>query len=699
MPERRDSGAALMGRESLLLGAVLIATAVVYLRCLGNGFVFDDDRLIVTNRYIKDWPFLWRSFRYDFWWFRDPRHLPCSRFYRPVADLWLALNYHLFGFDTFGWHAAMVAVHLVTVFLVFKVSRRLAGDSAVALVAALLFGLLPLHAEDVVWPSAIGHLLGGAFEMAAFYLFITPRVTGNLDRPAALLFYAAALLSIESAVMFPLLAASYVVMLETPDATPARSWRRDLLGRDLRRALVRVTPFAIETVLYLIVRAAVLGTDRRILLGRMTMSHLLMTAPSVIAAYLGLLMMPWFANPAHRVFPVRSFASLQFGLAALALAVVAGASLPALRRSPRARLYLFCAVWIAITIAPAMNLPGIRADLLVQDRYLYLPSIASCLLIADLAVRFDRRRAYASKLVWSGGAAVAAAFALSLWNVQRFWHDDLTFAAHCIEVFPEASMYHSIHENILVAGGDFRGAASECDKWLDPNGQPLWSDPGNLILCGTVHAKLGLTAQAALEIARGLTIKPDSDPAGYITLARLYETQGDSAAAERTLRTLLARDPDPPAEAYLKLAELYDAQGRSQESDALLKRAESTPDGAETASLLRAQLKMKHGDAGGAEMILRQLGARYPSDQRVWTMLGLLLADENRGEESLRALARAQQLSPADPEPHFFAARVLHAMGRDRDALQQCRHALGLAPGYDQARALRDEILRNPARG
>jgi len=88
MPERRDSGAALTGRKSLLLGAVLIATAVVYLRCLGNGFVFDDDNMVIGNHFIGQWSFLWRSLSRDSWWFMDPAHRPVGPYYRPLQDVW-----------------------------------------------------------------------------------------------------------------------------------------------------------------------------------------------------------------------------------------------------------------------------------------------------------------------------------------------------------------------------------------------------------------------------------------------------------------------------------------------------------------------------------------------------------------------------------------------------------------------------------
>ena len=87
-PLRSGAWGALRKNESLLVGAIAAITALVYLRCLGNGYVFDDHEMIIANRYIGDWSFLWKALVNDSWWFRDPTHLPQSHYYRPLQDIW-----------------------------------------------------------------------------------------------------------------------------------------------------------------------------------------------------------------------------------------------------------------------------------------------------------------------------------------------------------------------------------------------------------------------------------------------------------------------------------------------------------------------------------------------------------------------------------------------------------------------------------
>src|SRR5271157_2067734 len=201
-------------RRKIMVDGVLTLTMLVYLRCLGNGFVFDDHEMIVLNRYIGQWSFLWKSMVNDSWWFRDPLHLPQSSYYRPLQDIWLAIHYQLFGLTPGGWYATMVVLHLTAVWLVFKIAARLADDWRAAMLAALLFGLIPVHAEAIVWPTAIPLPLSATLELAAFYLFITRDVAGRRNWTLAMLLYAGALFSHESAVAFPGLIAMYVFILE-----------------------------------------------------------------------------------------------------------------------------------------------------------------------------------------------------------------------------------------------------------------------------------------------------------------------------------------------------------------------------------------------------------------------------------------------------------------------------------------------------
>ena len=642
-------------RLTLMLDGVLLLTMLVYIRCLGNGFVFDDHEMIVINRYVGQWSFLWKSLVNDSWWFRDPLHLPQSSYYRPLQDIWLGIHYQLFGLVPGGWHATMIALHLAAVWMTFKIASRMTGDWRTAILAAGLFGLLPIHAEAVVWPTAIPLPLSAVLELAAFYLFIARRDAARASGywAGAMALYAGALFSHESAVVFPAIVAVYVFLIETP-ARPDGEPRPDTSAARARHSLIAAAPFAAETLAYLIVRYLVLGfINRRNPVNHATIVQVLMTIPPALAIYLGLLAMPWFAGPSHRLTMVTGPSSAEFWLGVLMLAIAAGGFFWLVRIDPRRRLYLFCAAWIAIAIAPMMNLGGLFQQGLIQDRYLYMASFGWCLMAADVAVRYAGRSGSARRVVLGVSGALALSYSIALWHVQRFWHDEVALFSRCIEEFPESAIWHNRLGMALQERGELVPAERELSASLrlDPG------DGATLYDLGLLHARLGRLSQAASEVAGGLKLVPHAPAMAYVSLAQIYESAGDRAQGEATL-----------------------------------KYAESLPGGVEAVGLGQADTRIEQGDNAGAEQILRGLAARFPGDQTVWATLGTALFAQNRNDDALDAFGRSLSLAPDDPQVRLYAARTLHKLGRNGEAFEQCRLALSVDPGNAAARALMSEI-------
>jgi tetratricopeptide (TPR) repeat protein len=650
--------------DAVALAGVLLATLVVYLRCLSNGFVFDDHEMIVANRFIGDWSFFWKSIVNDSWWFRDPLHLPQSSYYRPLQDIWLGLNYRLFGLQPPGWHATMVLLHLLAVVLVFKVASILTGHRLSGLLAALLFGLFPAHAEAVVWPAAIPEPMAGLFELAAFYFFIRRAGVPGSNTAWALMLFAAALLSHESAIAFPGLIAVYVLIFDDAASIPPPKGNAPgppaLAGR-LGKAIVRTAPFVAVTLGYLALRLWVLGfISRPNPESHATIAQVLMTIPAVAANYLTVLALPWMAGPSHRVDFVRSAGSPDFYLPLAALGLLAAALVLILKHSSRRRLYIFCAAWTIIGLAPVMNLGGLFHEALVQDRYLYLPSIGLCLALADLAVGFASGNAARRTPVAIGVAAVALTYAVTLWGTQHFWHDEVTLFSRCVELYPDSAIYH----NRLGMAYQERGNLVAAERELATSLALSPDDGVTLYDLGLVHQRLGRNDEAAKEMARGLALLPNA-----------------------------------PADAYVNAARLYDAIGQARESEAAFKRAEALPGGMRAAALARARIKLAHQDGAGAERVVRAALERAPDDLDLIVALGGALGTQRRYEEALAEYRRAIALAPSDPALRFLTAFTLHNLGRDEDALVQCRVILAASPGDANARWLMQQIQKSTSKG
>jgi len=189
--------------SSSKIGILLLVTGFAYLPGLLNGFVFDDNILLLpVNAY----------------WGADLLKIvsiPVNKFeYLPVRDFSLVIDAWLWGRNPFGFHLSSLLYYLITVWLVFVTSRQLAqcagSDRAeqLALMTAAIFALHPLNSEAVYFISARNNILAMLFLLLSLAGFLSGR---NL---LSLLTFSLALFSKASAVFFPL--ALLVILLTLP---------------------------------------------------------------------------------------------------------------------------------------------------------------------------------------------------------------------------------------------------------------------------------------------------------------------------------------------------------------------------------------------------------------------------------------------------------------------------------------------------
>jgi Flp pilus assembly protein TadD len=605
-----SSGAPSSRLAKLLLDTpifALLLTLLTYLRCVGNQFVFDDKDMIVRNAFIGRWSMIWKSFVSDSWWFLDPLNPPHSAYYRPLQDVWLSLNYHLFGFAPAGWHLSVVALHLVVVWLVFEVARDLSASRWTPAVAATLFGLMPIHAQAVVWATAVPLPMSAAFELLALRYFI--RSDHSIDRSSlvSVFFYGLALLSHESAAAFPLIIVAYGVTL-APERDP------QLRGASFReaavRAAVRSWPFFALLAGYLIWRFSVLGSSvfgtRREVMVPMTWVQLVLTLPEVLALYLQMLLIPWKAGPTHPMEVVPRITSRKFYLPLLLIAGVALVAVALLRKSPRRRLYLFCAAWMGIALLPMLNLRILQAE----DRYLYMSSVAWCVMVADLAVSGFAAASLPIAVAATAGGAVVILEATFLFHVEKFWHDNFALFSECTRLSPDAWYYHDRLAGELFERHDFAGAEREylTSQRINPNGVIAFLN------LASVRGKLGETADAVKDLRHAF----------------------DLMAPYKAAPSL-----------YVELATTADLLGAGDLRDAAFKRALGLRGGADAVDIGRAMLMLDHGDVYGAQDRLQSALARSPDNIQAWALLGATLAREGKTSEAINAYKQALTLEPS----------------------------------------------------
>lgn len=467
-----------------MLATILVATALVYMPSVGYGWVYDDKAQIVQAKDLHSLAGIGKSFIYDIWWFRDPTDLPQSSYYRPLQATWIALNWMTLGNHPAAWHLEKIVVELIGVMLCFRLAQLITRRTIIALVTAAIFGLLRANVEAVVWVSAIPEPMSAIFEMGALCCLINRKPGPGLSRGMvfALMLYAGALLSHETAVLFWLVIAAYAYLIE-----------RKRAGESIRIA----APFILLAILYLCARLNALGIVA--FAGRPDTVHpavafgwekpfpphglldIIRTLPVAIMFYLGVLAIPGMGGPAHDVQWVTAM-NTNAVISAGALVLLATVAIILIRRSPDWRLYLFCAAWSIVAIAPAMSLKALTE--LVQDRLLYAPSFGWSLAISIAAIRI-------AAIGWRARTIVAGA--ISLWlianaaaivRVERYWHDDVTFFSRCIAIDPDNAEYLRGLVEILNEQGDPTSAMNMIRNAVN-------RDPDNVYLHGKLAAQYG----------------------------------------------------------------------------------------------------------------------------------------------------------------------------------------------------------------
>jgi tetratricopeptide (TPR) repeat protein len=175
---------------------LLVATTLAYLNALGAAFQFDDYNIIVDNPNVHS---------LAAWW----RHLFTLR---PLLKLGYALNWSS-GLGAVGFHAVNLLLHLANVALLWHLSAhfpRPAGWSPeqtrqARLLLLLLFALEPVQTEAVTYVSGRSMSQMALFALAGLLLWLRAEANMTSRRGAALLCFAAAVLSKEVALAAPLL--------------------------------------------------------------------------------------------------------------------------------------------------------------------------------------------------------------------------------------------------------------------------------------------------------------------------------------------------------------------------------------------------------------------------------------------------------------------------------------------------------------
>jgi protein O-mannosyl-transferase len=571
---------------------ILATTVLAYANSLSGAFVFDDTKQIAGNPALRSWGNILRAFTSDVWSFQRgtlSKDIP-PPYYRPLFTAYLTLNYKLLGLWEPGWHLMNLLVHCGASVLVFFLIKRLSGDRLIATLAALIFGLHPVHVESVSWISGIPDPLAALFYVPSLIWYVRYRTGGNKKFLfASLIAYGLSALCKETPLALPLV--FMVWELTRSKATQSLSAR----GREI---IPQMIPFAVVAGAYLAVRFSVLGrlSWKHPFMAQVPDSAIWMTVPYVFVSYLRHLVAPFYLSLIYGTSFITSAADPKFLLPFGLVAALIGLLWTYRQRLNRQ-------VWIALALLvapllPVLNLKVFHYEYIIQDRYLYLPSIGFCYLIAMALLRLSRTRKQLATVL---ALMIILAFGVGTFAQNRVWHSAVSLWQRAVYYSPDS---WSTHYNLGLAYlnlSQYQAAVDELAqaRRLNPTeptvlnnlslahaaeGDTLGAieiERAALALDPTLieaHNNLGAFLferkqfnNARLEFIEVLAHDPSSISARF-NLARTLAAMGEHQPAIREFETVLGQQPND-AQAHYQLALSYAAIGRDKEAILEIQRA------------------------------------------------------------------------------------------------------------------------------
>ncbi len=634
----RDSIVATFGSSTAIVGSLLLLAVLPYLNTLLNGFVYDDTMQVLENPYIRSFDHLKEIFGTTVWSYIGD--MGGTNYYRPMMTFGYLICYQLFGPLAYGFHLTNLLLHAAIVCILFFVSIDIFKDRFLALLAAGLFALHPIHTESVAWIAAVTDLQMTLFYLLGFWCFLrVARPGGGKSQRAQLgmiLCLGLGLLSKEQALTLPMLATLY-----------EHFYREDRQETTWRQKVSRYGMFWLVAVAYLVFRTQMLGALAPVLQRPdLNWTQTILSALALMGQYLSKLLWPVHLNAFYVFEKSTHFLDLRV------LAGVGGLICCALVFAlfwRRDRPVSFGILWMLATLAPVLNAQWLAANAFTE-RYLYLPSVGFCWMLAWVWTHgwiWAKERG----VVWRRAIALSLAVLALLWGARivtrnRDWSTDLTLYTSTLASEPDAWPIRNNLGFALWLRGDREGAERE---WR----AALAIKPENEIVLsnlGLVYQKEKLFPEAIEYFKRALSINSKFTDA-HLHLAETYLEMGVTESAERHLRAAVALSP-------------LNIQGRNQ----------------------LGELYLQRGDVAGAEEQFTQSVTSRPNAAGYHGLGDISLSQGNR-EAAERDYQRALSLDPFDSHAHFQLATLYAAAHRTSDALREYKAGLLMNPTHSEAQA------------
>jgi len=561
-----------MGMHKRFILAIVLVCSLTFANSLLNGFVGDDEVLIINNSFYKDFNNFPRLFqRNHITESLDVYNKGTGDFgsgavsYRPLAVASFFFGWLFWGSNPAGYHLINFCLHLGNSILLYFLVFLLTRARPAALLSALLFCVHPLKAEPV---CAIGYrhdAMACFFSLAALLSFVIYR---QRQVPHSKKFFPLAVLSIflavfskESAVIMPaviLLYDRYFHRVEIKKSIVEYAW------------ILAVWLFYLYTYFFLFPNST-LGANP---FSGAAFGDQVGMSLRILGGYFYWLVNPFGVTvfPPLYAPPIEPLSGARTIGGGAALGLLLGLIWYFYRREKAVSFFL---AFFLIALLPVLNIIHLANPM--AQRFLYLPSVGFLSAVGIFLACFVFNRdifARHSRLRMILAGFLIAACAVCTIYLNSLWRSNFTFASALVKEFPR--------------------------------------DPKGYSILGIVYFRAGLCQQAEAVLKKSLSLGL-ADPRAYYMLGVC--ARGGAEESRRYFETAIALAPEYAAP-YLGLGKLLFWSGEYRNAAAYFERVtELDPGVSGYFYLLQAYLKLS--DHRKAAVVLERARRQIKDPQKI----------------------------------------------------------------------------------
>ncbi|MBF0533314.1 MAG: hypothetical protein HQL23_09530, partial [Candidatus Omnitrophica bacterium] len=437
-------------------------------------------------------------------------HTGCVAF-RPVTSASFFLTYFWWQGNPLGLHAENVIWHILVVWLVYLLIRRLTARPGLSLCTAWIFAVHPVQVEVVQTIGYRSDLLASGLVLAAFLMFFRAETASfaRRDQAVSLLLFFLALYAKETALVFPLMLIAYGWIMH--------------IGENRRRWFAEQNFFllavGIITLIYLAIyffvypnAAAKLGFD----LNFIDRVKLIVTT--------GFLHLRGFVFPGTlSLWPAFYMPRLPGNAAEVGVFFLLCAILGMWiwKKTKPEAVFAFFFLWAGIAYLPVANFFSLPTP--IADRYLYLPAVGATFCAAYVLECLFDKQSITRLLSWALRVVIIFYLSVSAWHLGANYRNDEQVARKMITDHPDCSQPYLVLGSIWRSRGQYAAAVQCFQRYLintvGPIKSPAWRPDYE------IHTQIGTScvdpSQAVAAFNRAIALNPGYADA-YANRAKAY---------------------------------------------------------------------------------------------------------------------------------------------------------------------------------